>query len=422
MHRNTILLVVILIAFCGPLLVKTYSNTNLQSLITSLFTTGSYNKLTRPSDDFSTPMSVFFELYLLSINSLDVVNQKMTTTAYINIYWTDDKLKWSPGSHNNIYYFYLPQSEIWRPDLSLQNGLTKLKELGDPFLVVSISNLGDVNWKPLEILETKCSIDIKYFPFDTQTYSIEFGTWMMTTHDISVDVGSWGFQLSEYSEGDEWVLVDKDAYATTSTADGAKANFILIMRRVPQYYILNILLPVFLLAVLIIMTFAIPADSGEKIGYSMTVFLSFAVFLTIVSSSLPVTSAMSLMSMYLVLLLAMGTVIVVITGFELRLHHRDTSRPVPYIAIKLVKSSRILQFRNCGGCKMKGKVTGSVDGMIEIRPLSVDEDIPNNEPENPEPEITWQDVVASIDFYCFYFFSSFVLILSIALLLIAQHS
>ena len=72
------------------------------------------------------------------------------------------------SSMRNIY----PQDAIWKPDISLQNGFTKMKELGSSFVNVKVGYRGTVTWQPFEIFESHCTVDTKYFPFDEQTCDI----------------------------------------------------------------------------------------------------------------------------------------------------------------------------------------------------------------------------------------------------------
>ena len=88
----------------------------------------------------------------------------------------------------------------------------------------------------------------------------------------------------------------------------SRVVFTIILERNSGYYMTNVIVPVILLGTFNVFTFVLPADSGEKIGYTMTVFLSFAVFLTVVSSELPQTSG-SILEYYLLFQLVMGTFI-----------------------------------------------------------------------------------------------------------------
>ena len=72
---------------------------------------------------------------------------------------------------------------------------------------------------------------------------------------------------------------------TSSTAE-----FTITFSRKYSYYLLNMLLPVLFLIILSVLVFILPAEAGEKIGYSLTILLSLSVMMTLVSDSIPPTS------------------------------------------------------------------------------------------------------------------------------------
>ena len=61
-------------------------------------------------------------------------------------------------------------------------------------------------------------------------------------------------------------------------------------KRKPDFYALNMILPVLLLAVMAVFVFMLPAESGEKIGFSLTVLLAFVVLMTILGDKMPSTA------------------------------------------------------------------------------------------------------------------------------------
>ncbi|XP_021351931.1 neuronal acetylcholine receptor subunit beta-4-like [Mizuhopecten yessoensis] len=333
----------------------------------------------------------------------------MSSTAFLDIFWIDEYMQWDPSNYNNTNIIYVQQSAIWKPDIALKNGFTKLKELGDDFLLTRISNDGHIEWRPFEVFETKCSISIEYFPFDKQTCDIKFGVWMTPLSDVDVELGSKGILLDEYQPNGEWDIIKTSSNATQSNLDGAVVTFSITVKRKPQYISYNVVLPIVMLSLLSIFVFALPVDSGEKMGYIMTVYLAFAVFLTIVSASLPSSASMSLLSLYLILLLCMGTAIVMITTLELRIHYRDSSRAIPKFARCMIRFSKTFR------CLKSTQKVQDVSQFEER--VSKDKKTPENaksveeptvvkafeEPESSE-EFTWPDVTSAIDFFCFWFF------------------
>ena len=84
------------------------------------------------------------------------------------------------------------------------------------------------------------------------------------------------------------------------------------LRRLTTYYVVAIVIPVLFLSLTATLVFALPADSGEKMGTSITVLLAFAVYLTIVSDQMPQTSSsvsIQKSTMEAFILLVMGVVV-----------------------------------------------------------------------------------------------------------------
>ena len=71
------------------------------------------------------------------------------------------------------------------------------------------------------------------------------------------------------------------------TVDLPGANFTLTLQRKPEYYMLNIIIPTVVLAVLSALTFAVPVDSGEKLSLGISILLAFSVFMLILQDNTP---------------------------------------------------------------------------------------------------------------------------------------
>ncbi|XP_060072878.1 neuronal acetylcholine receptor subunit alpha-3-like [Ylistrum balloti] len=388
---------------------------DVKSLLTQILTTDSYNKFVRPSDNHSLPTNVYCSMFLVSITDIDEVKEKMTTTAYLELVWDDTYFVWTPGNYNGINYVYIPQSEIWKPDIALKNGFTKMKELGDKFILAYVYFDGEVYWYPYEVFETKCSIDISYFPFDEQICDIKLGVWSSTHHEISVQMGERGMILDEYQENGEWHIVKTQAETFLNDVGESQVVFKIHVKRKPEYHLYNMVLPVILLSLLAVFTFVIPVDSGEKMGFCMTMFLAFAVFLTIVGAQLPASSTQSLLSKYLIFLVVIGTLIIMFTAIELRINYRNTeSFPIPTWLKLLVKTSRIIHCRQPCSISRNKKSTiapssiqvTKVSTLDSEDPEQLGKDIPDQSHsyEDSSDNIEWTDVVSALDFYFFWLF------------------
>ncbi|CAG2238361.1 neuronal acetylcholine receptor subunit alpha-6-like [Mytilus galloprovincialis] len=362
---------------------------NMKALMKKLFITDGYNKEVRPSLNQSEPLRVDLDLFLVAVNGIDEVKQKLITTGFVDIYWKDEYLQWTPATYGNLSTIYVSQDKIWKPDISLQNGFKKLDELGNGFIKVIIEKDGMLRWSPFEIFETKCDINIEKFPFDEQTCDIIFVVWSYSISQIKISKGLKGINFYNFKGNGEWKVVSTSA--TVDSSAETRVKFSLTVRRIPTFYLINVIAPIVLLAILNIFTFALPVDCGEKMSYSITVFLSFAVFLSIVSSTLPKTAG-SILEFYLMFQLGMGTIVVIVTAVELRLHFR--SKPVPKWLQVVFTLSFIKYMRS-------KKTVGCSDNNTQN-----DSAIMNGEvikTENTDIiELTWPDIIARVDMILFW--------------------
>lgn len=153
---------------------------------------------------------------------------------------------------------------------------------------------GNIIWNPAGIYEVSCESDTTYYPLDTQQCSIKVTSWAYTATEVTLTIDDDPVDLSFYSSNGEWDMIstageksnDKSRGGTTFSA----LTYTLKLRRRPMFHVLNTLFPVALMAVLIAMVFKLPVDSGEKIGFSLTVLLAYAVYLTMISDNIPSTS------------------------------------------------------------------------------------------------------------------------------------
>ncbi|XP_076087679.1 neuronal acetylcholine receptor subunit alpha-3-like [Mytilus galloprovincialis] len=305
------------------------SNINVQKLYTFLFTTHNYNTLIRPSRNQSVPLSVHVIFTLYGISGVDEIEQKLIATGWLDVEWTDELLSWTPSSFGGLKYIYYPQGKVWKPDISLQNGFSKLEELGSKFISVFIDLNGLVNWRPFQVFESKCDIDSTYFPFDRQTCHLDFVAWSLSNADVHITKGGKGIQLAkDLQRHGEWKILSSSAMN-------------LVIQRKPLYAIINYIMPILLLSILDIFTFKIPVDTGERMGCVITVWLAYAVFLTIISDSLPQTSeSIPNVSIYIMIQIFIATVIVIISAIESGFTHLSDDASVYYLLNKLAKKFR----------------------------------------------------------------------------------
>jgi hypothetical protein len=266
------------------------------------------------------------------------------------------------------------------------NGVKEFTDMGGDFYYVTVEPDGTVYWYPYQVFESKCDIDITYFPFDTQICNFVFVSWSFLKDELNVTLHEENAPIDyyDYVENSVWDIVHSTSYTSPEHEPDAKVTFTLTLRRKPQYYVMNLILPVVLLGVISLLVFVIPADAGEKMSFAVTVFLAFAVFLSIISMQLPVNSEKtSILGLYLVFQMTLGVGTIVLSSIQLRIHNRKSERRVGKFFRAIVSSERFFRCQICSKSSTQGKSERS----------SFEQDF---------DDVNWNDVSSAIDFACFW--------------------
>lgn len=304
-------------------------------------------------------------MYLVSINNVEEVSQKIKTTAYMKLVWSDTFMKWEPSDFGNITEFYLPQNELWKPDIALANAYDTISGLGAPFMYVVVTNDGNITWEPFQVFESTCTLDMRYFPFDTHTCNLELATWSSTSEMIQILPGNDGFHIDAFEENANFYLDSVSTFDSSSTFTSS-LSFSLTIRRKPIYYIINVIIPIIFLAILNSFVFMLPCASGEKLSYAIILFLSFAIYLLIVVETMPEgMGTVPIVTIYLLFECVVSACIVLITAAQLRLHNQGDETSVPNVCQQFTKAIQNLASKV--SCKSENSVTRkNVDSDEEI--------------------------------------------------------
>lgn len=140
-----------------------------------------------------------------------------------------------------------------------------------------------------------CKVDVTYFPFDKQICRLQFGSWAHNGLELNMSGISSEADLSAFVDSVEWELtsvpmVRNVLYYKCCPEPYPDVTFYLKMKRKPLFYLMNLVFPCMLISTVACLGFILPPDSGEKVSLEITVLLSLAVFLMVVSETMPPSS------------------------------------------------------------------------------------------------------------------------------------
>ncbi|XP_063719811.1 acetylcholine receptor subunit alpha-type acr-16-like isoform X2 [Symsagittifera roscoffensis] len=270
---------------------------------------------------------------LLDMNVRDETLQVMCT---VRIMWTDTYMVWDSSDYGGIVEIRLHPNKLWVPDLLLENsfGQSHVHQLDYQNYVVA-SYFGLLYWAIPMVVLSKCRTDVTYFPFDHQKCSIRMSSW--TYHDKLIN-----FTLSQYNSGMEipvsnieWTITEvlgtfypnpmpaPHPYYPGEVISYPYIIYDIVMKRKPSFYVNLLVVPSFVISWLGAVIYLIPNASGEKLGFSITLFLSLYVNQVIVAEHLPPSAdTFPLIARFYMLISFMLAISVFPTVFTLSFHYK----------------------------------------------------------------------------------------------------
>ena len=280
-------------------------------------------------DDGVPPLGaqVRVQLSLQQIMAVDTARQTVQVMMWLRQYWTDPRLAWDPSKWGGISKVTFKggsavDQELWSPDLTVYESLTTtpITASGGDTTLITVTPSGGAFLSVPQVSTMSCRMDMRYFPFDTQTCNFTVGSWTFGGDEVDikprvVDGEPSAVSVSPTAIGmAQNTLEFKLIGVTTNHFSKAfsccpevwpQITYALTLERVSLTYVTGILVPLFLVTYAGFFAFTTNPKSGERIGLGMTVMLTTAVIYLVASEVLPKTGDWTVVSLvYLVSLVA----------------------------------------------------------------------------------------------------------------------
>ncbi|XP_046583793.1 neuronal acetylcholine receptor subunit alpha-10-like [Haliotis rubra] len=306
---------------------------NQTALLNDLF--ANYRSDVRPICGTDAPIEVKVGLAIRQVMELDEPNQILTVNAWIRLNWYDCQMVWNATEYGDISQLILPFEKVWTPDITLYDTnadeLAGLKDYRPKF-----TSDGSVTYNFPTIITSLCKVDVTYFPFDTQSCELKFGSWSFHGLQLNLTNRASAGDMSSFKVNSEWDLISVPVerhvvYYGCCPDPYPDVTFYVNLRRKPFFYVVNLLFPCILITAVGLLGFMLPPDAGEKVALEITVLLSLAVFMLVVSDTLPPSSeTFPFIGIYFFLAMMLVTFSTVLTVIVLNVHFKGQhGRGVP---------------------------------------------------------------------------------------------
>ncbi|KAI5624035.1 neuronal acetylcholine receptor subunit alpha-5 isoform X1 [Silurus asotus] len=271
-----------------------------------------YQKWVRPVENLNGTIRVKFGLAISQL---------------VDVEWVDTKLRWNPEHYLGITYIRVPSDSIWIPDIVLYDNADGQFEATATKAVVKHD--GTISWTPPANYKSACTIDVTFFPFDLQNCSMKFGSWTYDGLQVDILLEDIHVDKRDYFDNGEWEIVTATGsrgMRIDTTGSYPFITYSFIIRRLPLFYTLFLIIPCIGLSFLTVLVFYLPSNCGEKISLCTSVLVSLTVFLLVIEEIIPSSSkVIPLIGEYLVFTMIFVTLSIIITVFAINIHHRSSS-------------------------------------------------------------------------------------------------
>ena len=232
--------------------------------------------------------------------------------------------------------------------------------------------------------------------------------------DVSLYPAKSQVEMIYYQENVQWKIKKMKLIPFGLPGNDGIVSAVLHLQRRPEYYALNILAPIFLLCFLNPFVFLLPPESGERISYTVTIFLSLAVFMTLFSDTMPKSSEpMSRISYFLLIAMTYSTVLCIVAILLMRIYYTNETKTTPRWLLRLVAALSC----QCCRCKEKSNVkTTQVSGVPNVQEKLPEFGTPD-EDEYVRNVKDWKGLAAELDNILFVYSLIFIFMLVLSVLL-----
>ncbi|KAL1435640.1 hypothetical protein MTO96_001511 [Rhipicephalus appendiculatus] len=165
---------------------RVYNQERHSNILNTIFDKNAYDNGVRPPTINGTgPVRVDVNMFVLSIPEVSEKNMDYTIQVYFRQSWLDPRLAFDDRAGDVEYVTLYDAEKIWKPDAFFSNEKEgHFHDVPRPNSFVRIFPAGRVLYSARLSLKLSCPMNLKRYPFDTQSCSMIMPSYKYTTEDI----------------------------------------------------------------------------------------------------------------------------------------------------------------------------------------------------------------------------------------------
>ncbi|XP_017291481.2 5-hydroxytryptamine receptor 3B [Kryptolebias marmoratus] len=304
-----------------------------QDVLEDLNMTRSNDKytMTRPTLNHKKSTPVFLQMAIYAILDVREVDQTFISYVWIDMKWNNPHISWNKSKFCDISEIIVPTDSLWKPDLMIEEMVEKDKAPPSPFL--KLNSNGKVEYRNDLVVVSTCRMHIYKFPFDVQSCNVSFKSVVHSNKELEIFFNKNNTALTKWSRRVmqtqyEWLFMNQSVTNKTVNHFGFNQTVIVYtikMKRRSALYVANFLIPVLFFLCLDLASLLM-SNSGEKIGFKVSVLLAVTVMQLLLNEILPVSSnSIPLIVIYCIGIFALMKLSLLETIFVTYLMEKDSA-------------------------------------------------------------------------------------------------
>ncbi|XP_005092894.1 acetylcholine receptor subunit alpha-1-B [Aplysia californica] len=259
--------------------------------------------------------------------NVDEIQQSVDLSSMIIMSWRLNNSLWQPADYNGLHGLFVDSDLMWTPTVLTPKAITNPKiEMPSSILVNYDGTL--VVYIPGK-LSTLCYLDLANYPFDAHTCTVAFvepSGFVEVVPDNFLPSYTISGLSKYFSTSAEWMLEGSSCKLIQPQRQGFSkyTECRITIKRRSIFYTVTIVVPLIFMSYMTLIVFWVPAESGEKISYVVSIFVSMTVFINFVIDVIPRSTDQLPRLVYLVTLVtANAGLVAAATAHVLNRYHQQ---------------------------------------------------------------------------------------------------
>ncbi|KAL8590746.1 hypothetical protein ACOMHN_064849 [Nucella lapillus] len=230
------------------------------------------------------PLNVAIKV--LTVFEINDVKQTINTGLYISFQWNDKALAWDMSQYGEQAEIQISRDSIWTPYVNVPNS-RDIADVLQNTKYIGVEYDGNVTAHTAILLETSCSMDLTWYPYDEQTCTIKFLSksapieWIVEKDASDKDLAK------SLALNSEWELTNVSTRLYLESGENPNPEVVVRLRRKTRFYSVCLILPMVVTSYMNTLVFVVPLQAGEKVSFLVSLYVSTSVFTSFFSTTMP---------------------------------------------------------------------------------------------------------------------------------------